>query len=208
VFESELNNPYVRAALDAIAYGEAISYNETHGGGSFSSFADHPFIAYASDHSNCRAAGRYQFCSFTWASLKSQYGFSDFSPQNQDRGAIALIRQAGALSNIKAGDWQGAAAKLNRIWPSLPGGSQQNRSLAQSLSYFNSALAVYSGGGATPAPSDNSTPAPIITTSGGSGDNSPVTVYGSTDDSTNGGGSSDGLIIGGLVLLAAYVFFG
>ena len=214
MFEQYQSSPYVRAALDAIAYGEAVNYTETRGGGSFSSFADHPFIAYARDTSDCRPAGRYQFCSFTWARLKARYGFANFSPANQDRGAIALISEAGALSNILAGDWQGAIPKLNRIWPSLPGGSQQNRTLAQSLNYFSNALAVYSGGGSTaqPAPTAGAgSPAPVgTTTTFGPGDAAPVTVYASTDDSgdgsQNGDGSQGGEVAAALLVLVLIYF--
>jgi hypothetical protein len=118
-----------------------------YGGGSFTG-NQHPHRRVCAGKYCSDAAGRYQFLGSTWNNLASRYGFSDFTPHNQDLGAIALISEKGALSNIATGDFSGAVNKIKRVWPSLPGGTQQTRNWTQSQTYFNSALAVY---GSAPA---------------------------------------------------------
>ena len=76
-----------RALLDTLASGEAKDYNVANGGGTFSSYADHPF---AGGH---RAAGRYQFLPSTWKGIQKETGLGDFSPANQDKGAWYLAQR-------------------------------------------------------------------------------------------------------------------
>ena len=84
------------------------------------------------------ASGAYQFLERTWNSLAKQHGLNDFSPRSQDLGAIALLKQSGALDAILKGDFDTAVKKANRTWASLPGSpyAQHTRSndyVAQSL---------------------------------------------------------------------------
>lgn len=84
------------------------------------------------------ASGAYQFLERTWNGLAKEYGLTDFSPRSQDLGAIALLKQSGALDAIVKGDFDTAVKKANRIWASLPGSpyAQHTRSndyVAQSL---------------------------------------------------------------------------
>lgn len=84
------------------------------------------------------ASGAYQFLERTWNSLAKQHGLTDFSPRSQDLGAIALLKQSGALDAILKGDFDAAVKKANRTWASLPGSpyAQHTRSndyVAQSL---------------------------------------------------------------------------
>lgn len=67
------------------------------------------------------ASGAYQFLERTWNSLAKQHGLTDFSPRSQDLGAIALLKQSGALDAILKGDFDTAVKKANRTWASLPG---------------------------------------------------------------------------------------
>jgi muramidase (phage lysozyme) len=104
----------------------------------FISFADHPALQYPpwpgvplSDEM-CRnagyppgcvstAAGRYQIIRPTWRELKVSLGLPDFSPESQDRAALELIRRNGALELVDAGDFDGAVARVRKVWASLPG---------------------------------------------------------------------------------------
>lgn len=84
------------------------------------------------------ASGAYQFLERTWNGLAKQHGLKDFSPRSQDLGAIALLKQSGALDAILKGDFDTAVKKANRTWASLPGSpyAQHTRSndyVAQSL---------------------------------------------------------------------------
>lgn len=84
------------------------------------------------------ASGAYQFLERTWNGLAKEYGLTDFSPRSQDLGAIALLKQSGALDSIVKGDFDTAVKKANRTWASLPGSpyAQHTRSndyVAQSL---------------------------------------------------------------------------
>ena len=42
-------------------------------------------------------------------------------PASQDAAAIELIREAGALGDVRAGRFDEAVAKVRGIWASLPG---------------------------------------------------------------------------------------
>jgi lysozyme len=85
------------------------------------------------------AAGRYQFLVKTWDELKDKLNLVDFSPASQDAAAIELIRQRGALNDVKAGRIQSAIAKCAPIWASLPGAgyNQPERKLSSLLTAFN-----------------------------------------------------------------------
>lgn len=84
------------------------------------------------------ASGAYQFLERTWNGLAKEYGLTDFSPRSQDLGAIALLKQSGALDSIVKGDFDTAVKKANRTWASLPGSpyaqhTRGNDYVAQSL---------------------------------------------------------------------------
>jgi len=124
-FDVYLNNQNVKAFLRAIRLGETSqddrAYRTLFGGGTFASFADHPRIKVTVGRLTSTAAGAYQFLSRTWDGLVKQYGFTDFSPLNQDKGAIALIKGRKALEDVVEGRIEAAVAKCNREWASLPG---------------------------------------------------------------------------------------
>lgn len=66
------------------------------------------------------AAGAYQFIGKTWTGVKDKLGLTDFGPQSQDAGAVELLRQRGALDDIKVGNWSAALTKTGAEWASLP----------------------------------------------------------------------------------------
>lgn len=126
--EQALNNPKVRQFLDLIAHTEGTEgngYRTAFGGGRLGSLNDHPrymksFTQQNGKTNKTSAAGRYQFLSSTWDGVARQYGLNDFSPRNQDLGAVALLAQNGALGDILKGDMTGAVRKSGRTWASLP----------------------------------------------------------------------------------------
>lgn len=124
-----LDNQNVKAFLRMLRHGEGTSadngYQVLFGGGTFSSFNDHPrqFITrkLGGKPITSTAAGAYQFLMRTWDALVKQYGFKDFSPKNQDLACIALIKGRKALGDVLAGRFEDAVQKCNKEWASLPG---------------------------------------------------------------------------------------
>lgn len=104
----------------------------------FDGWADHPRVAQQfTDKAGRRlwtsAAGAYQFMAVspiptggstkvnTWDRLQAKLQLPDFSPASQDLAALELVREAGALADVRAGRFADAVAKVRRIWASLPG---------------------------------------------------------------------------------------
>lgn len=134
--EQALANPNVRKFLDLISYTEGTQgngYRTAFGGGKLSHLNDHPrylksFRQTDGKSNKTSAAGRYQFVSKTWDGVARQYGLRDFSPQNQDLGAVALLFQRGAIPALLKGDYQTAIRKTGDEWASLPSSNyKQNK---------------------------------------------------------------------------------
>lgn len=123
-------------------------YRTQYTGVLFDSYADHPRTAItapiAGRNITSTAAGAYQFLTTTWDQCKKALNLKDFSPANQDKAAIYLIQTAGALSDVKAGNFKSAIAKTNRIWASLP-----NSPYNQNPKSYGTALAYYKQAGGT-----------------------------------------------------------
>jgi lysozyme len=113
-------------------------YQTLFGGSLFDSFADHPrraiqFTDKAGRRLWTTAAGAYQFMAIspiptggstrvnTWDRIAAKLGLSDFSPASQDAAAVELIREAGALADVRAGRFDQAVSKVRGIWASMPG---------------------------------------------------------------------------------------
>lgn len=143
-------SPSMKAILDMIAYAEGADYNVMFGGGTFSSFADHPRQIVSGGGYSSDAAGRYQFLSTTW----DQLGLPDFSPANQDLGAIKLIEGRGVLAQAEAGDLPGFLEGASYEWASLPPSryGQPQKTLEELQSVYDAALARYQGAATTPTP--------------------------------------------------------
>ena len=121
------SDPNVRKMLDLIAYTEGVKhgYNTIFGNERLSNLSAHPNVRKQFKQTDGKmnvttAAGRYQFLKGTWDGLSRQYGFKDFSPQNQDLAAVALLAQNGSLPYILKGDYQTAIGKSGGTWASLP----------------------------------------------------------------------------------------
>lgn len=116
----------VGAFLRVIRAGETNQNPEAYrmmvGGSLFESFSDHPRKPIkAGNLPTSTAAGAYQFLASTWDGLRKQYGFADFSPENQDLGAVALIEGRGAINDVIYGRFEAAIKKCAKEWASLPG---------------------------------------------------------------------------------------
>lgn len=79
------------------------------------------------------AAGRYQIIRPTWVGVKRALDLPDFSPDSQDRAAVYLIKQRGALGAVQAGQFARAVELCRQEWASLPGAGygQPERQLAE-----------------------------------------------------------------------------
>lgn len=146
--EADMN---IKAFLDMIAASEGTAgrgdngYNILVGGGTFDSYDDHPRrVIQVRAGLASSAAGRYQFLARTWDSLAARLSLPDFSPQSQDTAAIELIRERGALNDVKAGRVEVAIQKVARIWASLPGAGYNQPE--RRLSYL---IAAYQNAGGT-----------------------------------------------------------
>lgn len=115
-----------RAFLDTIAYAEGTddSYNISFSYAQFGSFKDHPRRIYCSSGYCSDAAGRYQFLSTTWDSVRRDLNLRDFSPKSQDLGALYLIKARGVkdVSSLQTySQFANAIYLCNTEWASLPG---------------------------------------------------------------------------------------
>lgn len=139
-----------RAFLDMIASAEGTAgpdgYRTMFGYRYFDSFADHPrqyfdFTDRAGRQLRTSAAGRYQFIVSTWDTLQRRLGLPDFGPDSQDAAALELIRERGALADVRSGRIESAIGKVRKVWASLPGAgyAQPERSLSTLLAAYRSA---------------------------------------------------------------------
>lgn len=119
----------VVAFLDMIAHAEGVErfshhggYDVLVGGKTFTSYAEHPrkLVWLPKYRINSTAAGRYQFLWKTWNSLRNRLRLPDFGPASQDRAAIELLRETGALADIQKGWISSAVRRSRKIWASLP----------------------------------------------------------------------------------------
>lgn len=126
-----LQNPNVRQFLDLIGNAEGANYDTIVGGGTMSDFTAHPNkVGLVTADGPSTAAGRYQIVNSTYQPYAKKLGINDFSPISQDKIALALIADNGALPDVLNGNYQKAVSKLGGTWASLPSSpySQPKRS--------------------------------------------------------------------------------
>lgn len=124
-----LLDPQVRALLDVIAYAEGTvgknSYRTIFGFKEFSDFDDHPRCIVCAPSNGkvlcSSAAGRYQFCQNEWDRVSHIIGAKNFTPFNQDCGAVYLLMEKHAILPLKQGDFSQALFKIKAVWASIPG---------------------------------------------------------------------------------------
>lgn len=118
-------NGNVKAFLEALRLGEGTKgpngFRTMFTGKLFDSYDDHPRKLNKANGLESTAAGAWQFLSLTWDGLVKQYGFSDFSPENQALGAVALVLRRGAIDAVLQGNIELAVKLCNKEWASLPG---------------------------------------------------------------------------------------
>lgn len=149
----EAGGQNVLAFLDAIAWAEGTSthprtkddgYDVIVGGidspDLFTDYGDHPNVKVKVNNKGLysTAAGRYQQLYRYWPHYRAQLGLGSFSPLNQDRVAIHLIKERRALEDVRAGRIEDAVHKCNNIWASLPGSKhgQPTKSLTTFLKVY------------------------------------------------------------------------
>lgn len=128
-------NQNAKAFLTMIAVSEGTAgkgddgYNVIVGGRLFADYSDHPreavWIRRIKKYST--AAGRYQILARYFDAYRRILHLSDFSPQSQDAIAIRMIRECGAIADIKAGRFESAVKKCSTRWASLPGAGYGQR---------------------------------------------------------------------------------
>jgi muramidase (phage lysozyme) len=141
----------VHAFVDTLAYSEGTKdhYNYLFTFVPFDSYAAHPRKVICSGKLCSDASGRYQFLSKTWDSLASDLSLQDFTPPNQEKAVLELVRRAGAynlaLNSDKNANFSAAVKKLNKIWASLPGSpyGQPTHTVAALWKVYQAALAKY-----------------------------------------------------------------
>lgn len=145
VTRADLQDANVQAFLRVIRRGEGTAdeggYRRLFGGGTFTSYADHPRTLVKKGGYSSTAAGAYQFLSSTWDETRRIMKLPDFSPASQDFGAVGLIAKRGALADVKAGRLEEAIRKCALEWASLPFSpyGQPTISLATAQAVFASA---------------------------------------------------------------------
>lgn len=134
------------AFLDMLAFSEGTAnlgdagYNVLVGGTLFNGYKDHPRIAVPLPRLGIKstAAGRYQILARFFDAYKRTLGLPDFGPESQDRIAVRMISEQGALPDIAAGRFEAAVLKCRNIWASLPGagyGQHENTMGALAVHY-------------------------------------------------------------------------
>lgn len=121
----------VKKFLDFLGRAEGADYNTIVGGKQFTDFRAHPrIVGLTTKEGPSTAAGKYQIVGTTYDAVAPKLGIRDFSPDSQDKIAIELIRQKGALEDVRNGNFDAAIGKLGNIWASLPSSpySQPKRS--------------------------------------------------------------------------------
>lgn len=137
-------NRFEKALHDAIAYAEGTrnegkdGYNVLFSNRKIGSCARHPNQCIAFGSTCSTAAGRYQFLTTTWNSVKAARGLSSFEPEEQERGAAYLVGNVRRVTiptdrALSASEFSNAMSKLSYEWASLPPGryGQPSKTMSQ-----------------------------------------------------------------------------
>lgn len=141
--------------LAFLAKAEGADYDTIVGGRQkISDFTTHPnVVGLRTVDGPSTAAGKYQITGTTYRTVAPSVGVSDFSPESQDKIALHLISQKGAMDDVTSGNFQAAIGKLGGVWASLPSSKYGQRHRSQE--WVNHAL-----GQPFTAPAPAAAPAP------------------------------------------------
>jgi len=137
-----------KAFLDMIAWSEGTAgkgdngYNVVVGGKLFDGYLDHPRIKVkVREGLWSTAAGRYQVLERFFDHYRVTLGLPDFGPDSQDKIALQLIKECGALSLIDLGQIEPAIKKCRSRWASFPGAGydQHENAMAKMLDAYTQA---------------------------------------------------------------------
>ena len=140
-------SPNLQKFLNLIAWSEGTShlgnrgYNVVVGGSLFTSYSKHPNkLIEVRPGLKSTAAGRYQILKRFADHYIKQLKLPDFSPDSQDKIAIQMIKEQGALKDIESGNIESAIVKCRNIWASLPGNGygQPQKEMAALISKYKS----------------------------------------------------------------------
>ena len=135
-----MENKNIKAFLDVIAFSEG-TYGQGDNGYNvivghtpakpklFHDYSDHPrekvWIGKINDYST--AAGRYQILKKYYDFYKRSLDLPDFGHDSQDKIAIRMIRECGALADIEKGLFEAAIHKCKSRWASFPGAGYKQK---------------------------------------------------------------------------------
>jgi muramidase (phage lysozyme) len=104
----------------------------------FKDYSRHPHILNVA--LNSTAAGGYQMIFPTWSRIKTKIKAQDMTPPWQDRGAIELLSERGALEALADGDFTSALTRAAAEWASLPASTagQHTQNIDLLTNYFKS----------------------------------------------------------------------
>ncbi len=145
----ELN---VRAMLYTIRNTESwgtktLDYDDQFGGGKFAEgktdeekYKDHPRKSITKWGKTSSASGAYMILAGSWDWIKGKIGATDFSPENQDKAAVWLMKYRGALDYVKTGKIKEAFVRLKNEWTSLPGAKEEGLSYDNAMKVFKEGI--------------------------------------------------------------------
>jgi muramidase (phage lysozyme) len=124
ISDEDLKHPNVQKALQYVnAYEGKPKANQAYGYKEFNDLSRHPNmpIKFNDKGDITTAAGTYQITAPAWEEQAKKQGLTDFSPQNQDKAAVGIMRDIGALDAFVQGDFDKGKKLLGLKWASIPG---------------------------------------------------------------------------------------
>jgi muramidase (phage lysozyme) len=145
--------PQIKAFLDIVAAAESGPYSYACQFGTevpITNFTKHPNKVGAARLKDGKvyrstAAGRYQYLDEQWVGMAKRLHLKDFSPESQDKAAVATITDVGADKLIMKGKIAEAMNMTRNVWASLPGSNlgQPTRQVSHMVDLYHNRLDMY-----------------------------------------------------------------
>lgn len=121
-FDKYLQDPNVQKMLNLIGKAEGADYDTIVGGKQrIKDFSAHPnIVGLRTKQGPSTAAGKYQITNTTYKNYADKMGIRDFSPSSQDKIAVQILHDIGALKDVTKGKFKDAINKAGGTWVSLP----------------------------------------------------------------------------------------